>query len=865
MRRIGMIWLALLLMWAAPARAANFVSIADGNLTTSATWGTVDATGTLISTSTGTTALTTGNLDSTSFVLGVSQVGGFAVRLGSRATGSPSNTMTVTLRNSTTAANTCSVTANVSSLQATDTTADQGGWYYFKCASAFTPNGSDSYVIRATLSATSTAVSLSTNGTANNWQHITVLTATGAPTTGDDMVCAGQLDGSTNPATAGARAVTMNSTAATDYGSASTDQRIPALSVNNGCTFSSGTSASTTYILQLSGWLVVYSGGTLNIGTSGTPVPTTSTATLQFDITGATGDFGLSNKAGSTRHIFGSPRTSGKTVVWGLLTADMATSATSATWATDSGWLSGDTIVFASTSRTPSHNDVVTLNTNATSTTLAWTGGTTNAHKGSAADKAQAEIVLLTRNVLVQSLSSTKYAVNIMDDGSTIDDEWVAFRYFGASGTNRAYTVNHTSAGSVTLRYVAFRDIPNDGIYLTNNISAAVTISQVVFYNVASAGGNQGALTVVGTVGGSFSVDNLIVVLSGDRGIYLQARPTSAASFTNVHIAGASGHSAVHLPAGGTSSTLGDWSAITLQNFVIHSCNAIGVAVGSGAAFANLTLDTFTVWRNNDVGVNLNSGGLPAGNVILKNLTAFGNLTTNVVLNGIMGVSLSNPQIFGDTGFSTTNGLLSGGSGTGVAGILQARIEGGNFGTSNGGLYTTHTNDVKVSAGVFQIVLVGTTLSSGTPVSVTNNYAPGFIGRQNVSGVTSTIFPTGTIALDTGTTHLSGASEKLTPVSATVKLESGVRQYRVDSGMTVSPTVFVYKDGSYNGNQPRLVLKANPALGVAADTVLATYSASTGSWNQMTGTTPTASANGVFTFVVDVDGTAGNVFDAEWN
>ena len=107
---------------------------------------------------------------------------------------------------------------------------------------------------------------------------------------------------------------------------------------------------------------------------------------------------------------------------------------------------------------------------------------------------------------------------------------------------------------------------------------------------------------------------------------------------------------------------------------------------------------------------------------------------------------------------------------------------------------------------------------------------------------------------------------KLTPTSSTVKLEShgGVRGrgflYVVTSGVAINPSAKVRKDGSYNGNNPRLVLKANPALGVAADTVLDTLSVAANNWEILTAATPAPTDNGVFEVIVDCDGTAGNAF-----
>jgi hypothetical protein len=163
---------------------ANLVNVANGNFTTAATWGLVDHN--LVSTNTGSTALTTGNLDSATFVPSANAMVGVAIRVASRATGSPTNKITIIFRNSTTATDAASVTANVSDLPAGSTgNNSECGWHYFKFSASHTPNGADSYLIRATLDSTSTAVALATNGTANNWQRLLVRSTTQAPAAGD--------------------------------------------------------------------------------------------------------------------------------------------------------------------------------------------------------------------------------------------------------------------------------------------------------------------------------------------------------------------------------------------------------------------------------------------------------------------------------------------------------------------------------------------------------------------------------------------------------------------------------------------------------------------------------------------------------
>jgi hypothetical protein len=116
----------------------------------------------------------------------------------------------------------------------------------------------------------------------------------------------------------------MDETAATDYGSAPTAANgllSPGIAIGEHGVLTYGTTAATNYLLQLSNSLIVYNGGTLNIGTTGTPIPRDGSAVLQFDLA-ADGDYGLVARNGSTVNLQGLSRTSGKNVVSAKLTAD---------------------------------------------------------------------------------------------------------------------------------------------------------------------------------------------------------------------------------------------------------------------------------------------------------------------------------------------------------------------------------------------------------------------------------------------------------------------------------------------------------------------------------------------------------------
>src|SRR5262245_28483112 len=228
---------------------AYLIATADGNFTTAATWAACDANSVNDSEVT-TTAIGTGNMDSSTFIPANVALDGVAFRVASRASGSPTNTLTVTLRNSTAGTNAQSVTVNVSDLAACDTTEKNGGGYFVKFGSTHTPKATDSYLIRMSMSATSTAVSMYVSS-GTNLARACRTTTTGAPAAGDRMMIMKEMTGA---GAANTRAVTMNNTASTLFGSSSGlststgNMTGAALTVGNGGTLTWGTSASTNYL-----------------------------------------------------------------------------------------------------------------------------------------------------------------------------------------------------------------------------------------------------------------------------------------------------------------------------------------------------------------------------------------------------------------------------------------------------------------------------------------------------------------------------------------------------------------------------------------------------------------------------------------
>jgi hypothetical protein len=831
---------------------ANLISFADGNFTAAGSWEVADTTSANVSTSTSSTALTVATQDSTAFTPGAITVDGIAVKLGSRASGTPTNTITVTLRNTTAGADVKSVTANVSDLPVCDTTQREGGWHFFRFDASTLLIAGNNYVVRCNLSATTTAVSLMTDGTAANWQRLLRVTTTQAPAAGDDMFGVGEFDGSSNPAGVVTRAHTMNSTAATDYGSANTSFEVPAYSLSKGYTLTNGTTAATNYILRVSGHITTYANGTLNIGTTGTPIPRDSSAIYELDCA-VDGDFALTVRNLSTWSAQGLSRTSGKNIFFALLNTDEAAGQTTLGVDTDTGWLNGDEVAIGSTTRTASEREQRTMNADAGASSISVSAGLTNAHSGTS--PTQAEVILLTRNVKVRSVTSGVTASIDIRPTATVDVDWVEFRRIGTSGADpeNAFTIN-TTTGSCNVQFSSSWESEGNAFEMLGAAVDNFTLSNNVVYAPTALGFSTPA-----TTGTTWTISNNIVIGSTtafsltDAGGTITGNRASSCSTQGFSIADS------------TSTVYG-----TISGNIAHSTAGAGFVFSQ--PFHNVSMGSFTAWRNSGPGIQFNMTGAMSS-VTIDTISAFGNTTHNIQFGS--GVTFTHKVLLkavtsnGDSTFATTNGIQFN---TAAVSYYELEIENSNFSTASG-ILTAHTNDINlpVVAVITKIILRSTILAAATEIANTSNLRYGArISKQRADqtdATHNTLTAVGSITHDTSVFRSSSPSERLTPTSATLalKLKGGERLVAVADTKTITITAYVRKDGTYAGNAARLMLKANPALGVNSDTVIDTHSAAADTWEELTGTTAAAIDNGVFTFYVDCDGSAGNIYDDDWN
>lgn len=242
-----------------------------------------------------------------------------------------------------------------------------GGWYFFKFSSPVTLTAATAYTLDVKATTANTVMLGVSGGT--NWYRYLRTTGTGTPSTGDRMIVCGDISptGSSTSVT-----VTHDSTNSTTV--------FGKFEVGAFGVWSWPSTANTASYFKTSGDCRIGPKGKLSIGSSGSPIPSTSSATLDFQTTGI-GWFIASRD--SRVEIYGPTKTSRA-----YLTSNIAASATSATVtatqgsSVDPGWKNGDEIILAAASpdAAPINHwnkwDIKTLTANSSSGLLSFSANT---------------------------------------------------------------------------------------------------------------------------------------------------------------------------------------------------------------------------------------------------------------------------------------------------------------------------------------------------------------------------------------------------------------------------------------------------------------------------------------------------------
>lgn len=864
---------------------ANLISAVTGNFTTAGTWQTVDATSELDSEA-GNTAISTSNLDSATFVPTAITVDGVALKLNARAA-SPSGTFKVTLRDSTTSTDIDSCTVNVSDLPANP----KGVWLFFKFGSSHVLSGTDSYLIRVVCSTTGSQVTLYRNGTANNWSRKLRTTTTQAPAANNHLVISGQFISAGNVT---AVTVTMNNTAATTWGPSSVNTQ--GITVGSSGTLTCGVVASTAYVFQWRGMFLIAGGGTVNFGTSGSRIPSTSSVTLAMDCA-ANADSSLKVDTDGTLNIYGATKTP-----WTRLTADAASSATSITVSAATGWQDADKLGFSPTgSSTTAFETKNIASSGVSGLTITLSAGLTNAHTGTGLPtNLQAYVINLTRNIKFKSLStSNKGNLFIPAAGGTVtidSMECVADTIGTNSTNNRPFdiqsTTNVVSVTSVTFNPGGSTASGIAMVFISGAASNNFTIDNVIGYNCINSLVN---LSVI-TTGTTWTISNCIGMGQTEGSNYFDIQSTGGTFTGNVAIAGTSGsgirfgnsdassftqlsttmfaNNEAQYFSGGNGFILGITSSGSNEGYVLYLTNCR--AYRNGTSTANPGFALVGSWRKvifDTCDVMGNTNGSGKAGIQFVGLSGGSGTTGNIVLY--------NCTLSGDTTFNQCTGI-SNDTNTGYGLPLLITCYNTTFGATSGIRKVHNTFDVNIAFPKETIVQIYANKSSFASTTPLNNltssfqqilgdhvdFAGSFLRCQDFNQTANdhrTFVPQGNIQTDTSVFHTASPSQKMTPNSAANKLRSGIQTCTVASGVSRTVAVWVRQSKSssgdsadYNGAQPRLVVRRNDCVGISVDTVVATGTVAIGNWEQLTGVAiASPTEDGAIDVFVDCDGTTG--------
>jgi len=637
--------------------------------------------------------------------------------------------------------------------------------------------------------------------------------------------------------------------------------------ISKGGTLTFGTNAATNYFLAIQGYLAhasqrrgidVYSGGTLNVGTSGTRIPSDSTATIMFlNIT--TQDFGIEVREGGVFNAYGD---TGR-LPYTRITSTQSANANTLTVASTSGWAAGDLLICAGNRRSSTQAELVTIASVDSATQVTLNQWLANQRDSTSLDSndLSAHIGNCTRNVIITGLgggySNAKVigAINSYINANTtgvITLDYVEISSVGGTTTGKRGIESPTTAAtsfSITNSVILTGSASSlNGIYYQTNASNTISDNIVVMCGSSQTG------ILSTTTGTPIITDNLTISITSSGTLYYI--DNVALTFTgNIASGGGSG---IYML--GSGSTIG-----TISNCICYNQQSYGVEVRHPTIG---TVSDFLIFRCATSGLAFTNTNVPSLNrMIFDTFSIYGNSVAGVSFNPSSKVTINNFTIKAEASFSQSSGLDS----TNLGGMGGPIVNNSTIGNATNvhsiadiSIASTHTSIMQLEC--------NNCLFSSTATFSTNNYLPfeSWVSSQKhnqTAGDHRTWTRYGTLRTDTAIYSTASPSLRMTPNNATFKLTSIGSQsgflVPAQNGQTITASVKVRKsvvgDGTaYNGNQPRLMQRMNYAIGVTTDTVIATATnAANGAFETISGATSALTDDGVASFYVDCDGTTG--------
>lgn len=741
-----------------------------------------------------------------------------------------SGTLTVKLRNVTDATDAATVTINITDIPANTIQ----GLLCLQFASApVTLNPAKTYRLDYITSANGLLVLYASTASAANIARFLRSTATGAPAAGDKLLVCAEHTGAGASTT---RTVTVDA-----------DLGIGGFAISDGGTVTCPRTASINRTITLSGYTVdgvkrgiwCYSGGTFDGGSVASPIPASSTLTVVLNVASNV-EFGI-EAPGGTFGMAGDPAF--RTAYRGLATVDGTAGGTTFTLDSSCGWKNNDEIASGSTTRTNTQCQRRTLNADMIGASGTVGAAWTNAYSGtnSGGYDTRCPFVLLTRNVKILGASaSIQSFINIpASTGAILNLDFVEVKWMGQNGAKFGIT---QAAGTLSITNCGIYEfgMNSSGVAQQSNCSGYTattnSITSCVFSN------NNLAFNTGSQITSSVVLTGIPVTWSGNWGILSNgggiSGSASGPTITNNRMCGCLGVGFSIT----SSNPLGTFSGNIAHS---NASNGFGLTNLTGGSASNCT-----AWRNNAHAISLAS---MRGTFTFDTFKEFDGSTASILANSITGVFNFTNGNFGPltgSGFSTTDLVVFNGPAT----LLVFE----NCALQPSAAYTqlVHPAGQHAIQVLFRYCSIG-----GSPTDVLNPQNLDYGSYVGFSYYNQT------------NTHkrytrnglrefLAGGGVKFTPSQAFVAntdlIGTGPMETQVTSGQQVSLTVHVLKSASYNGPQPTLWLLANGALGVNADTLLATAVSANGV-DEGIAVNYVPTADGEIEVEVRCAGTVGNV------
>lgn len=694
------------------------------------------------------------------------------------------------------------------------------GWVVFRYSSPVALTNGVQYALRMS-SSSNNQVSVRRSSTTNDFVKHFILTGDNTPAAADQLHVVGALTGTAGTAS---YTVTVDNTADVTFGECS---------VSKFGTLQFATSAG-NYLLKLAGNLTIYIASTFAMGTSGTPIPVGTTATLHF-VCATDGQYSLQNLGGASTFYGAVPA---NWVPWTMLNGSVSSGSNVNMTSDDATqWSSGDEIVVATTTLQASNaNDRTTLASNASGTSLV-ASSLSFSHLGET-PPFRAEIINLTRNVKIRGQSASLRASILVQRNAQADFRYAEFSFLGTSsilGIQSHADPFVSFGGLFRLRDCSLHDF-GMGVDFPLTGNGPFTLTNNVSYDFLGT-----HFTLPDNAPASTFSDN--VMIKGDN-LLVSPRPHT---ITGNHVVQSSTDAGMVI----TSSSLG-----TTSNNVSHA-HLVAVRIESALSGECSTLTCY------DSNYGLSLVGTPAfesAPLIFTDCTIYG-LLNAVSLSNANNVTfrsstpgISTSTIGGAPGAFFINSVIQVvdlSQGISLADITVNLPAFGSFVDTTMAPFYGYT-----LRSTFTASQVGMAITGAGPDSRLVAFSHSTAGDDRV------FMATGTVTLDETIFDATFPSIRMTPQvsSSFPPLRLGPFPLAVREGEAPAVGFRLRKSNTsagdaatYNGTAPLLIALASPLLGIASNVTVAQATvASNGAWETASGTAPTPAQDGIMQFIIEV-------------